>query len=417
MEQLQNFVEAYPWINSVFAFTGTLFMCVVAYYIARRFVIHGVEVFVSHTKNHWDDYLVKNGVFNRLAWLAPALIVYYAAFFVFDEQESTSILQRLLVAYMTLVVISVIEGLLSALLNIYQATSRARKLPIKGYIQVFKILVGIFGTILAFSALVNRSPWGILSGIGAISAVLLLVFKDTILSFVASIQIATTGMIRVGDWVSMPKFAADGDVVDIALHRVLIQNWDKTITYIPTHKFLDEAFTNWRGMSESGGRRIKRAVLLDQSSVRFLTKEDINRLSSISLLTPYLERKKVELEEFNDPALANKHTSLLNGRRLTNLGTFRAYIRAYLENHPHLHQDRTLLVRQLEPGPTGIPMELYAFSSDIRWANYESIQSDIFDHLIAALPEFGLRVFQSPSGANLENLIRSQSLATDSLNH
>lgn len=403
MEQLQTVIADYPWLKGMFAVAGTALLCIFAYYATRQIVIRGVEVIASRTATHWDDYLIRHGVFNRLAWLAPALIVYYAAFFVFQEQESTSILQRLLVTYMTLVIIGVIDGFLSALIDIYGTTSRARELPIKGYIQVLKILVTVVGIIIAFASVLNRSPWGLLSGVGAATAVLLLVFKDTILSFVASIQIASTGMIRVGDWISMPKFEADGDVIDIALHRVLVQNWNKTITFIPTHKFLDEAFTNWRGMSESGGRRIKRAVLLDQASVRFLSEADIDRLSSICLLTPYLEKKKAELKAHNekDPA---RQESPVNGRRLTNLGTFRAYVSAYLESHPDLHQDRTLLVRQLAPGPTGIPMEIYAFSNDIRWANYEGIQSDIFDHLLAVLPEFGLRVFQNPTGANFESL-------------
>lgn len=408
-EELTKLISEYPWIQTALLGTITVLICLVAFFLARRVLHRGVEIVVQRTRISWDDVLVERGVFERLAWLAPALVMYYATFFLLGAQEMTGVLQRLLVAYMTIVIVTVVNSFLTALLDIYDAMPRAREIPIKGYVQVAKLLVTIVGGIIAFATILNRSPWGLLSGLGAATAVLLLVFKDTILSFVASIQIASSRMIRVGDWISMPKFEADGDVIDIALHRVLVQNWNKTITYIPTHKFLDEAFTNWRGMSESGGRRIKRAIYLDQTSVAFLTADDIERLKSIALLRSYLEDKQAAIQAEGTPE-PESSKSPLNTRRLTNLGTFRAYIAAYLEHHPQLYQDRTLLVRQLDPGPTGIPMEIYVFSKDIRWANYESIQSDIFDHLLAALPEFRLRVFQNPTGADFEALAGARSL-------
>ena len=254
-----------------------------------------------------------------------------------------------------------------------------------------------------FATVIDRSPWGLLSGIGAATAIILLVFKDTILSFVASIQIASTGVIRIGDWVSMPQYGADGDVVDIALYRVTIQNWDKTLTAIPTHKFLDESFTNWRGMSESGGRRIKRAVGIDMTSVHFLEPAELERLSKIQILKPYIDDKLSELSAWNAEHAIDDSVAV-NGRRMTNLGTFRAYLVAYLKRHPKIHKEMTFLVRQLSPGAEGVPLEIYVFSNDTRWVEYEAVQSDIFDHVLSALPYFGLRVFQNPTGADFKSL-------------
>lgn len=407
-EQLRTLLGEVAWLEPILVSGLILFLCVTAFFVTRRILLRAIEILVQRTRNTWDDHLIKRGVFGRLAWLAPALIVYYAAFFFFEGSAVTGLLQRLLLAYMTIVVVMVIDSFLSALIDIYAMTPRARELPIKGYVQVVKIIVIAIGTIVAFATILNQSPWGLLSGLGAATAVLLLVFKDTILSFVASIQIASSGMVRVGDWIAMPKFEADGDVIDIALHRVAVQNWNKTITFIPTHKFLDEAFTNWRGMTESGGRRIKRALCLDQTSVGFLTEDDLDRLKSIALLAPYLEDRD-EVLQTRSQSGATTDGNPLNVPQLTNLGAFRAYVQAYLNHHPQIHQDRTLLVRQLDPGPFGIPMEIYTFSKDIRWSNYEDIQSDIFDHLLASLPTFGLRVFQNPTGADIEKVSRPHS--------
>jgi miniconductance mechanosensitive channel len=244
----------------------------------------------------------------------------------------------------------------------------------------------------------DKGPLYFLGGIGAMAAVLMLVFKDTILSLVASVQMASNDMVRVGDWVEMPKFNADGDVIDIALHTVKIRNFDNTITTVPTSKFIDESFKNWRGMSESGARRIKRSIYIDKSSIRFLTEEEVNRFKRFMLLKDYVEKKQEELRAFNKSVGGSGEE--VNWRRMTNIGTLRAYVVNYLRNHPKIDQSRTLLVRQLAPTPNGLPIELYVFSNDTRWVAYEDIQADIFDHIIALLPEFGLRLFQHPTGAD-----------------
>jgi miniconductance mechanosensitive channel len=303
-------------------------------------------------------------------------------------------------AFVVLTGVAAASNFLAAANDIYSETyAEARNRPIKGYLQVVSIFLYIAAGIVVVALLADRSPVVFLSGLGALTAVLMLVFRDTILSLVASVQIMSNDMIRIGDWVEMPQANADGDVIDIALHTVKIQNWDKTISAIPTHKFISESFKNWRGMSEAGGRRIKRAIFLDVSSVHFLTEEEVNHLSRYEFLKDHMAAKREELARANrrtpsDPDLIPER------RRLTNVGTFRAYIQHYLRNHPKVHQEMTLLVRQLASGPTGLPMQVYCFTNDTAWANYEGIQADIFDHLIAILPEFGLRVFQEPAGGD-----------------
>jgi miniconductance mechanosensitive channel len=307
---------------------------------------------------------------------------------------------------MVLTVALSLGNLLNAVGDIYERLDpvRARNKPIKGYLQLVKIIAFIVVAILIIAVLIDRSPLLLLSGLGAMTAVLMLVFKDTILSFVASVQLSSHDMLRVGDWLEMPALNADGDVIDIALHTVKVQNWDRTITTIPTWRLINESFKNWRGMSESGGRRIKRAIYLDQTSMRFLTDEERTNLKRFALIDEYLERKREELEEFNKALLAAGRDPV-NTRRVTNLGTFRAYVAAYLKNHPRVHQGLTQMVRQLQPGPTGLPLEIYCFAATTAWVEYEGIQADIFDHIYAILPEFGLRVFQEPSGADMREML------------
>jgi miniconductance mechanosensitive channel len=403
MELLAPLLALFPPGPAQYAVVAALLVaaCGVAYVLAKRVLLRGIEFVVKRSATRWDDVLLERGVFDRVAWLAPGLICYYAAYEFPSDAEA--VVQRLVVAYMQVVAILVVTSLLSGVNDIYATTTRAKDLPIKGYIQIAKLLTTLVGGIVVFATVIDRSPWGLLSGIGAATAIVLLVFKDTILSFVASIQIASTGVIRIGDWVSMPQYGADGDVVDIALHRVTIQNWDKTLTAIPTHKFLDESFTNWRGMSESGGRRIKRAVGIDMTSVHFLEPDEVARLSKIQILKPYIDGKLTELSAWNQQHAIDDSVAV-NGRRMTNLGTFRAYLVAYLKRHPKIHQEMTFLVRQLAPGAEGVPLEIYVFSNDTRWVEYEAVQSDIFDHIFAALPYFGLRVFQNPTGADFRGL-------------
>jgi len=277
----------------------------------------------------------------------------------------------------------------------------ARRRPIKGYLQLVKILAYVVGIVLMATTILGQSAAGILGGIGAMSAVLLLVFRDSILGVVASFQIGANDLVHLGDWIEMPNYGADGDVIDISLQTIKVQNWDKTISSIPIYALISDSFKNWRGMAESGGRRIKRSVSIDMRSVRFLTQEDIERFRRFSRLRSYLEAKLSEVESYNREHGIDTADSV-SGRRLTNLGTFRAYVAAYLRDHPQIHNDMTFLVRHLPPGPTGIPVEIYVFSRDQAWANYEGIQADIFDHLLAVLPEFDLRVFQEPSGWDIE---------------
>jgi miniconductance mechanosensitive channel len=397
LDTILNALETNTTLRYALTAVGVLISSLLAYALAKRGVLRLIEFVVRKSATEWDDMLLKRGVFSRVAWLAPGIVLYYAAF-QFDGQTEP-IIQRLIIAYMQIVVIGVMTSFLSAVGDIWQTTKRSKRLPIKGYVQVTKLLVFLLGGVIVVATVVDKSPWGILSGIGAATAVFLLVFKDTILSFVAGIQIASTGVIRLGDWISMPKYNADGTVTDIALHRVTIQNWDKTLTAIPTYKFIEESFTNWRGMEESGGRRIKRSITFDQTSVHFLTEHEIERLSGIHLLESYLGERSSEVDVHNKERSVDEAV-LMNGRRLTNLGTFRAYLVRYLKEHPKIHSEMTFLVRQLAPGADGIAIEVYVFSNDIDWANYEAIQSDIFDHILAALPQFGLRVFQHPTGAD-----------------
>ena len=379
---------------------GVFFLSVIADIIAKRFLLKVVHVFARNTRTAWDDYLVERKFFARLAHVAPAIVVFVASNVLLPEDSALlSGAQRLVITYLVLLSALVADSFLSALVDIASTYPAAKDKPLKSYAQVVKILTYAVAFIIGIAALLDRSPWALLSGLGAMTAILLLVFKDSILGLVASVQLSAYDLVRVGDWIEFPKFGADGDVIDISLNVIKVQNWDKTITTIPTHALLSDSFKNWRGMSDSGGRRIKRALSIDMQSVHFLSHEDAARLKKIEYISEYLAQKIDEVEQYNSEKVVNLE-SLVNGRRLTNLGTFRAYIESYLRNHPNIHQDMTLLVRQLAPQADGLPIEIYCFSNDQRWSYYEGIIGDIFDHMIAALPEFGLRVFQYPSGSD-----------------
>ncbi len=294
-------------------------------------------------------------------------------------------------------------ALLDALESFYLRFPFSRQIPIRAFVQIAKLLLFLIAMILAISSILNRSPALLVSGLGAMTAVLMLVFKDPILGFVAGIQLSANRMLAVGDWLEMPKYHADGDVIEITLTTVKVCNWDRTITTIPTYALITEAFKNWRGMTDSGGRRIKRSIFLDMTSVHFLRTEELNHLRNLKLIASYINEKQAEIERENlerqvDPACP------ANGRHLTNLGTLRAYLVNYLRKHPGIRQDMILIVRQLQPTPQGLPLEVYAFTADTSWVGHEGVQSDIFDHILAVIPEFGLRIFQSPSGADLLSL-------------
>jgi len=395
---------ARPWIEETAAILVLVLVAYLADTIARRQLIRVIRTVTRRTKFTWDDALIQHRVFDRLAQVVPAAVIYFGIQLVPGIGDGVvQVVQNGASAFMVLALMLGAGSLLTAATKIYEGYDISKTRPIKGYVQIGKIALYVVGSVIVVAVLMDRSPFVFLGGLGAMTAVLLLVFRDTILSLVASVQIASNDMVRVGDWVEMPKYGADGDVVDIALHTVKIQNWDKTITAVPTNKFIEDSFKNWRAMSESGGRRIKRAVHLDTGTIRFLTDEEVQRFTRFTLLKGYMQRKKTDLEEYNarldDPDNAN-----VNGRRLTNIGTFRAYIVNYLKHHAKIHKGMTLLVRQLPPGPSGVPIEIYVFANDTAWVAYEDIQGDIFDHIMAIVPEFGLRLYQSPSGADVQRV-------------
>ena len=374
--------------------------------IARPLLVAAVRRMARRSSATWDDVLVEHNVFARLARILPALITYYGAPEIPGLDETLALLiQRVSVCVIVVVTAVSLSALLTAANDIYARNPEYRHRPIKGYLQVVKMVVYALMALIVVSTLLDKSPWIFLSGIGAMTAVLLLIFKDTILSLVASVQIASNDMIHVGDWIEMPQAGADGDVIDVALHTVKVQNWDKTISTIPTHRFIDESFKNWRGMALSGGRRIKRAFHVDLSSIRFLGEEEVERFSEWALLADYIADKRREIAEENERRPGDAAINA-NIRRLTNVGTLRAYLAAYLRAHAKIHEvNYTLIVRQLAPGPTGLPIELYCFTNDQAWDRYEGIQADIFDHIFAIVPEFGLRLYQQPTGADLSRIL------------
>ncbi|SCW47850.1 miniconductance mechanosensitive channel [Sphingobium faniae] len=349
----------------------------------------------------------------RLSNIVPALVI-QAGIAAVPHLPSGAIAfaQSLCAGFIILTIAIALSGALDLLNDLYQRRPDAANRPLKGYVQIAKMLVYGAAAILIIAVLMNRSPLLLLSGLGAMAAVLMLVFKDTILSFVASVQIGSNDMIRLGDWIEMPQLNANGDVIDIALHTVKVQNFDKTITTIPTHRLISESFRNWRGMSESGGRRIMRSLMIDQNSVRFLDERSLASLSRFGLLADYLRARQDEVSRWN---AEHAQGEIVDRRRLTNMGTFRAYVFAYLKARPDIAGDKTLLVRQLAPGEHGLPLEIYAFTGTTAWADYEGIQADIFDHLIAIMPEFGLRLFQRPSGTDFSALADMRSPSADIL--
>ena len=371
-------------------------------WLTRKVLVRLVIRIAQASPMQWDDVLLGHGVLKRLAHVVPALVVYGGIGAVPGLADGVvAVVRNVAVAYIVLTLALSIGNLLNAFNALYeQRGERAHERPIKGYLQLAKLLVFLLAAVLVVAVLIERSPLLLLSGLGAMTAVVLLVFKDTILSLVASLQLSGNDMLRVGDWIEMPELGADGDVIDMALHTVRVQNWDKTITTIPTHRLISDSFRNWRGMTDAGGRRIKRALLIDQTSVRFLGPDERVRLRRIALIDDYLDRKRAELEAYN-AKLEAAGKDPVNNRRATNLGTFRAYVTAYLRAHPGVRQDMTLMTRQLAPGPDGLPLEVYCFAADTDWVAYEGLQSDIFDHLLAVLPEFGLRLYQRPAGADV----------------
>jgi len=386
-----------------------IILCVVANFVTKKIVLRLITLLVTRNRYTWDDKILERKVFQKLSHIVPAIIIYYGS----NVYADYPLLQQFIVKgsniYILGVVLASINAFMNALHDIYLSFEVSKTRPIKGYIQVLKIIIFFIGAILIIATLVGQNPLILLGGLGALSAVLMLIFQNSILGLVAGVQLSANDMVRVGDWIEMPKHNADGQVIEITLTTVKVQNWDKTISMIPSSAFINDSFKNWRGMQESGGRRIKRAIYIDVSSIQFCTPEMLEKFKKIQYLREYIENKEKEIEEYNrlhgvDPS------SIVNGRRLTYIGTYRIYIQNYIQNHPRIHKDLITMVRQLAPGEYGLPLEIYAFTNDTRWVVYEAIQSDIFDHILAVAPEFGLRVFQNPTGHDMRNLLSGEAM-------
>ncbi|MFT6209899.1 MAG: miniconductance mechanosensitive channel [Bacteroidia bacterium] len=381
-----------------------VFVALLADVIAKRLVLRGVEKAVKKSSSTLDDIFFDKKVFDALAHLAPAIVIELGAPFVFEDYPSfTNGISKFIQLYTIVIVVWVVSSFLDALLELSHRNPYLKDKPMLSYIQLGKLISYCLAGVMMFSILFSKSPAVVLSAFGAAGAVLIFVFKDTILGLVASIQISVNDTLRVGDWVSMEKFNADGDVIKITLNTIEVQNWDKTISTIPAYAFVSDSFKNWRGMSESGGRRIKRSVHISLSSVKFCNQEMLNQFKKFQLLEDYISSRSDEVSKYNEDQKVDK-TFPLNGRHLTNIGIFRVYAERYLQANTNIRKDMTCMVRQQAPSEVGIPLEVYCFTNTIEWIPYENIQSDIFDHLIATASLFELEVFQSPSGADFGQL-------------
>jgi len=408
MSSALDFLNQYPIAATLVALLVVILLAYLADRISKRVILSTITRIARGTAFQFDDVLLEFNVFGRVAHLAPALTFYFGIRLVPDVPAAVDVLvQRGAAAAMVLVGIWSLAAFLSAAGKTYATSSIAQDRPIEAYVQITQIAIYVIGIVLFIATLTGQSPLLLLSGIGAITAVLLLVFRDTILSFVASLQMANYDMVRVGDWIEMPQYGADGDVIELSLHTVKIQNFDKTITAVPTHKLIEQPFKNWRGMQDSGGRRIKRSFFIDTNSIRFLEEADLDRLENFAVLRDYVRQKRKEIADFNK-SYASDPSLVVNSRRMTNVGKLRAYLVGYLRQHPKIHKNMTLIVRQMAPTAEGLPIELYVFTNLTGWTEYEGIQSDIFDHIFAIVSEFGLSVFQAPSGTDLAKLGESQ---------
>jgi miniconductance mechanosensitive channel len=405
LDSWQKWLSEHADIDTMVKLALLLVAAWLANFVVKKILMRGAMTVLSYTPAGKDRQLFERNIIARLANVVPALVISYGISSVPNlPEELTIVISNVCNAFVVLTIGRAMSGALTVVNTLYERQPDAHEKPIKGYIQVVKIAIYAVATILIVAALIDRSPIILLSGLGAMAAVLMLVFQDTLLSLVASVQITSNDIIRVGDWVEMPNLNVDGDVTDIALHTVKVQNWDKTISTIPTKRFISDPFKNWRGMQESGGRRIKRSLMLDQNSVHFLSKDEQEKLHRFRLLKDYLNNKQQEIDDWNQK-LKDEGKEPVNTRRISNIGTFRAYVLQYLKNHPRIHQEMTMMVRQLNPTADGLPLEVYCFTATTEWVAYEGIQSDIFDHLISILPEFGLRVFQHPSGVDMREMV------------
>ncbi len=391
-------------LKTLIVITAILLLAWVANYVVKKILLVQVRRFLRKSEKSWNAIIIEKKLLRRIANFAPALIIYNTIPFALESYpEVIPAIHAIISSVMVLLGLLALDAFINVLHGIYNTFPMSREKNIKGFVQVLKIFIFFLGGIIILSIIIGRSPLVFFGGLGAMSAVLMLVFKDTILGFVAGIQASANNLVRVGDWIEMPSRNADGPVIDITVNTVKVQNWDKTISSFPAYALISESFINWRGMEESGGRRIKRSVYIDLKSVRFCSEEMLEKFKKIQILHDYIERKENELKEYNEKHGIDEEV-LVNGRRQTNLGVFRQYITQYLRRHPKIHNDMTFLVRHLQPTERGVPIEIFVFSKEQAWPVYESLQADIFDHIFAVVPEFGLRVFQNPTGDDFRKL-------------
>ncbi len=396
---LEHFgIQATPesWFFQALALIGILLIAWLSNWLTKSILNSRITNLISKSKNTFDDELHKHGFFKRIGHIVPAVFIYSLSQLLIENPSLLALLQKSAVIYVIISAVMAISALLNTIEDTYNASNLAKKAPIAGFIQVAKLFVVIIAGLLIISNLIDKSPLLLLSGLGAVTAILLLLFRDTILGFVAGIQIAANRMVNTGDWIEMPKYGANGDVLQVGLTTVKVQNFDKTISTIPTYALISEPVKNWRGMDESDGRRIKRALCIDIHSIDFCDQNMLNEFSKIRYIKNYIQTKLEKLQLFHSEQHIDT-TDLINSRRLTNIGTLRAYMQAYLQNHPDINQDMTLMVRQRPPTEHGLPLEIYCFCADKDWVNFEGVQSDIFDHLLAILPAFKLRAYQRVS--------------------
>lgn len=396
------------YVKLVVDFVLLLLLCYLADRLAKKILLRAIRVLVLKSKNQWDDVLLEKRVFDKLAHIAPILIVQLTASYVFsDIPNIIPTVLKLTNIYIMITIMMVIISFFHAVEFVFSELKSFKDKPVGSYFQLGRIGVYAVGFILILSAVIEKDPTKILGAFGALTAVTMLVFKDTILGFVASIQLAANDMVRVGDWVSMPKYGADGNIIKITLNTIKVQNWDKTISTVPTYAFVSDSFKNWRGMSEAGGRRISRSLVISMTSIKYCDAKMIETYSQYHLLKTYLEKKSKEIEDFNKEHKIDK-THLINGRHLTNIGVFRAYAQAYIESRPGINKEMTSMVFQQAPTENGVPIQIYCFTNTTVWAEFENIQADIFDHLLAAATAFELEIFQSPSAGDFRLLTQQK---------
>ncbi len=400
INEIQAWFGRHQEFSEIILLIVVILSALISYKIFNLYLLRLVKKLVQKSKTRIDDFIIESDALKRFSYLLPIIVVYFLAF-LYPSIENIIVTICMVLAIWIL--LFSITAFFQALNKYYETKPISNERPIKGYIQVGNIIIYLLGSIIMIGLLTGKSPLSVLGGIGAFAAVIILIFKDTILSFVSSIQISTYDLVHKGDWIEMPRYGADGAVIDIALHTIKVQNWDKTITVIPTHKLIDESFKNWRGMTQSGGRRIKRSVHIDIDSIKFCDDEMLSKFEKYRLITEYIRNKREEFEKFNKENNIDDDV-IVNMKRLTNAGIFRVYIMNYLKNHSKINQNLTSLVRQLAPGPTGLPIEMYVFTNDTEWGNYENIQADIFDHILAVIPEFDLCFYQNPSGHDISKL-------------